>query len=165
MNERPVRQHELDIPSKQNQLKKVVDFVEGLAQRAGFSEDAIVDIAISVSEAVNNAILHGNKKNPGKKVSVLAETTPNSLVLRVRDEGRSFTPTNISDPRTPDNLMKCNGRGILIQRALMDEVNFRTAPGGGTEVELVKKLPRRGTQNGKWRPGKNSSGRNTKSCA
>jgi len=157
MNEKPVQQHQMDIPSKQSQLKKVVDFVEGLAQQVGFSEDAIVDIAISVSEAVNNAILHGNKKDPQKKVHVLAATTPSSFVLRIRDEGCCFTPANVCDPRDPDNLMKCSGRGILIQQALMDEVNFRAAPGGGTEVELVKKLPGRRSRTKKQRPGKQSS--------
>ena len=145
MDGKLTRQHQMDIPSKQDQLKKVVDFVEGLAQRVGFSEDAIVDIAISVSEAVNNAILHGNKKDPRKKVHVLAASTPKKFVIKVRDEGCCFTPANVCDPRDPDNLMKCSGRGILIQKALMDQVNFRTAPSGGTEVELVKNLP--GKQN------------------
>jgi serine/threonine-protein kinase RsbW len=154
MDDQKTRRHQMDIPSKQSQLKKVVDFVEGLAQRAGFSEDAIVDIAISVSEAVNNAILHGNKKNPKKNVRVLAETSCDRFVLRVRDEGSSFTPANVCDPRDPDNLMKCSGRGILIQKTLMDEVNFRTAPGGGTEVELVKKLSGGGRRCRKRRPGK-----------
>jgi serine/threonine-protein kinase RsbW len=141
MRNKQVTHHQIDIPSRQDQLKKVVGFVEGLAQQAGFEEDAIVDIAISISEAVNNAIIHGNKKNPRKKVRVLAETRKNGIVLKVRDEGRCFIPTNICDPRDPDNLMKCSGRGILIQKALMDEVNFRAAPDGGTEVELIKRLP------------------------
>jgi serine/threonine-protein kinase RsbW len=153
MKDKKSGQHQMDIPSKQSQLKKVVDFVEGLAQQVGFGEDAIVDIAISVSEAVNNAILHGNRKNPRKKVHVLARTMNDGLVLKVRDEGRGFTPVEVCDPRDPDNLMKCSGRGILIQKSLMDEVNFRTAPGGGTEVELVKKLPGRGTQSRKRRAG------------
>jgi len=144
MDDQKTRHQQMDIPSKQSHLRKVVDFVEGLAQLAGFGEDAIVDIAISVSEAVNNAILHGNRKNPKKKVHVLAETAPDRFILRIRDEGCYFTPVNVCDPRDPDNLMKCSGRGILIQKALMDEVNFRAAPGGGTEVELVKKLSGRG---------------------
>jgi len=141
MRKKPDKHHQMDISSKQDQLRKVVDFVEGLAQQVGFSEDAIVDIAISISEAVNNAILHGNRKNPRKKVRVLVDTMENSIVLKIRDEGRGFTPVDVCDPRDPDNLMKCSGRGILIQKSLMDEVNFRAAPGGGTEVELVKKLP------------------------
>ncbi len=141
MRKEPGTHHQMDIPSKQDQLKKVIDFVEGLAQQVGFSEDAIVDIAISISEAVNNAILHGNRKNPRKKVRVLVDTIENGIVLKIRDEGRGFTPVDLCDPRDPDNLMKCSGRGILIQKSLMDEVNFRAAPGGGTEVELVKKLP------------------------
>jgi len=157
MKEKPAQQHQMDIPSEQHQLKKVVDFVEGLAQQVGFSEDAIVDIAISVSEAVNNAILHGNKKDPRKQVHVLVATTPNRFILRIRDEGCCFTPANVCDPRDPDNLMKCSGRGILIQKALMDEVRFLAAPGGGTEVELVKKLPGRRAQSRKRRSGKRSS--------
>jgi serine/threonine-protein kinase RsbW len=141
MRKKRAKHHQMDIPSTQNQLRKVVDFVEGLAQQAGFSEETIVDIAISVSEAVNNAILHGNKNDPRKKVHILAETSENVIVLKIRDEGQGFAPVTVCDPRDPDNLMKCTGRGILIQKTLMDEVNFRIAPGGGTEVELIKRLP------------------------
>jgi serine/threonine-protein kinase RsbW len=133
--------HQMNIPSSQRHLKKVVAFVEGLAQKAGFREDAIVDIAISASEAVNNAILHGNKKNRKKKVTVLVETKGGRFIIRVIDQGTAFTPAGICNPLDPENLMKCSGRGILIQRSLMDEVNFRPAPGGGTEVELIKSLP------------------------
>jgi serine/threonine-protein kinase RsbW len=135
------RQHQLIIPSSQKHLKKAVDFVEGLAQQAGFGEDAIVDIAISASEAVNNAILHGNKQDIQKKVRILVDLKNDRIALRVRDEGTCFTPANVCNPLEPENLMKCSGRGILIQQALMDEVTFRAAPGGGTEVELVKKFP------------------------
>ena len=134
-------QHQITIPSVQKQLKKAVAFIEGLAQQAGFDEDAIVDIAISVSEAVNNAIIHGNRKDKNKKVQILVDLKKDLIKVRVRDQaGSCFSPANICNPLEPDNLMKCNGRGILIQRALMDEVNFRTAPSGGTEVELIKKL-------------------------
>jgi len=139
-------QHQITIPSIQKQLKKTVAFIEGLATKAGFDEDAIVDIAIAVSEAVNNAILHGNKKDKDKKVQILVDLKKDLIRVRVQDEGTRFSPANVCNPLDPDNLMKCNGRGILIQRALMDEVNFRAAPGGGTEVELIK---RRGKAGGK----------------
>jgi len=132
--------HRLMIPSSQKYLKKVVAFVEDHAQRAGFSEDAIVDIAISTSEAVNNAIIHGNRKDEKKKVEILVAVEPDQIVIRVRDEGTCFIPAHTCDPLNPENLMKCSGRGILIQQALMDGVAFRAAPHGGTEVELSKRL-------------------------
>ena len=132
-------QHQITIPSIQKQLKKTVTFIEGLASKAGFDEDAIVDIAIAVSEAVNNAILHGNKNDKDKKVQILVNLKKDFIKVRVQDEGACFSPDNVCNPLDPNNLLKCNGRGILIQRALMDEVNFRAAPGGGTEVELIKR--------------------------
>jgi serine/threonine-protein kinase RsbW len=142
MAQRKNESHQMNIPSSQRHLKKVVAFVEGLAQKTGFSDDVIVDIAISASEAVNNAILHGNKKNRKKKVSILVEIKRDRFIIRVTDQGTAFTPAGICNPLDPENLMKCSGRGILIQKSLMDEVTFRPAPGGGTEVELIKRLPR-----------------------
>ena len=74
----------------------MVAFVEGLAHKVGFSEDAIVDIAISASEAVNNAILHGNKKNRKKKVSILVEMKKDRFIVRVTDQGTAFTPIEVT---------------------------------------------------------------------
>jgi serine/threonine-protein kinase RsbW len=140
MSEEKTQRHQLTISSSQRHLREVVAFVEDLAQKAGFDDDAIVDIAISVSEAVNNAILHGNKKDEKKKVSILVVPGEKQVTIRVRDEGLGFCPETVCNPLAPENLMKCNGRGILILRALMDEVNYRAAPGGGTELELIKRL-------------------------
>lgn len=140
MSKGKARSHQLIIPSSQQHLKRAVAFIEGLARKMGFHEDAIVDIAISVSEAVNNAIIHGNKDDGKKKVKILAELGAQQITVRVRDEGASFCPDNVCSPIEPENLTKCNGRGIFILRSLMDEVTYRTAPGGGTEVEMIKRL-------------------------
>jgi len=140
MSEEKNQRHQLTISSSQRYLKKVVDFVENLVQKFGFDEDAVVDIAISVSEAVNNAILHGNKEDEKKKVHILVETGERQVTIRIRDEGVCFSPNGVCSPLEPENLMKCNGRGIFILRALMDEVSYHAAPGGGTEVKLIKRL-------------------------
>ena len=130
----------LVIPSSPKYLKQAVAFIEGLAQKMGFENDATVDIAISVSEAVNNAIVHGNKKDERKKVKIIVDTSPRQITVRVRDEGKSFCMEDVCNPLDPENLMKCNGRGILILRSLMDKVTFDLAPGGGTEVKMIKRL-------------------------
>jgi serine/threonine-protein kinase RsbW len=132
----------LIIPSSPKYLKQAVAFIEGLAQEMGFENDATVDIAISVSEAVNNAIVHGNKKDERKKVKIIVDTSPRQITVRVRDEGKSFCMEDVCNPLDPENLMKCNGRGILILRSLMDKVTFDLAPGGGTEVKMMKRLKR-----------------------
>lgn len=144
MSEEKIQRQQLSIPSSQRHLRKAVAFVEDCAQKMGFDEDATVDIAISVSEAVNNAILHGNKKDAKKKVYILVEPGKKQMTIRVRDEGAGFCLNDVCNPLDPENLMRCNGRGVFILHTLMDEVHYRTAPGGGTEVELIKRLKKTG---------------------
>lgn len=144
-----LQHEELTIPSSQKHLKKAVAFIEALAKKMGFDEDATSDIAISLSEALNNAILHGNKKDKKKQVHILVDMETGQMRIRVRDEGKCFFGTDVCCPLDPENLMKCNGRGIFILHSLMDEVNFRPAPRGGTEVEFIKRLADAGSSRGK----------------
>ena len=140
MSRAKAQRRQLIIPSSQRYLKKVVAFIEGLARKMAFDEDATADIAISVSEAVNNAILHGNKSDEKKKVTILAEQDAKLLTIWIRDEGARFCLEDVCNPLDPKNLTRCNGRGIFILRALMDEVTFSCAPSGGTEVKMIKRL-------------------------
>jgi serine/threonine-protein kinase RsbW len=149
MSKRNTQGQQLIIPSSQSHLRKVVAFIEGLARKMAFDEDATADIAISVSEAVNNAILHGNKADEKKNVTILAKQGARQLTIWVRDEGASFCLEEVCNPLDPKNLTRCNGRGIFILRALMDEVTFHCAPGGGTEVKMVKRLKKTRARRGK----------------
>jgi serine/threonine-protein kinase RsbW len=95
-------------------------------------------MAIAVTEAVNNAIKHGNKADPKKKVRIHFELFDDSIVVKVADEGRGFDPDRLRDPLDPENILRESGRGIFILRALMDDVSFCFSD-SGTEVTLVKK--------------------------
>jgi len=89
-----------------------------------------------VTEAVNNAIIHGNKRDPKKKVYVNCELSSDRLVLKIKDEGTGFDPNSIPDPRHPENLTKATGRGLLVIRTLMEDVKFNISP-HGTEIVLT----------------------------
>ena len=91
-----------------------------------FDDDAAHGIGMSIREAVNNAIQHGNKLNLGKKVEVCYEMAPERLKVFVRDQGDGFRVDKIPNPLEGDNLLKPSGRGIFYMRAFMDEVDFRT---------------------------------------
>ncbi len=107
------------------------------AARAGFNEDEQSNIAMAVREAAVNAVLHGNAYDPEKKVFVVYESTGETLVITITDQGKGLDPANVPDPLAPENLMKGSGRGIFLIRAFMDEVKFRnTEP--GTEITLIK---------------------------
>jgi serine/threonine-protein kinase RsbW len=108
-----------------------------VAARSGFDEDECGRIAMAVREATVNAVLHGNRYDPAKRVTVSFESTPQSLTIAVRDEGPGLDPATIPDPLAPENLLKQSGRGIFLIRAFMDEVGFLDLS-PGTEITMKK---------------------------
>jgi len=120
------------------------DHIEPLAERflrrlAGLvTVDGHRDaIDLALREALVNAIVHGNKRDPSKQVRVEGYALPDRQVLVVvRDEGAGFDPGGIADPTKPENLERATGRGIFLIRQFMDEVQFRDA---GREIQMKKK--------------------------
>ena len=99
---------------------------------------------MALREALANAIKHGNKLNPEKRVFVhLALQPGRELRIEVEDEGEGFNPAAVADPTAPDNLLRSSGRGVYYMRQFMDEVLFRAGERGGTCIELVKNLSSR----------------------
>ena len=113
----------ISIPSTQEYLPDVDIFIEGILRGYGINESIIADIAISVSELVNNAIDHGNKKNEEKRVTVTI----------------GFNPDELDDPLAEENLLKEVGRGIFIVRTLMDTVDIAPSK-EGTIVTFTRAL-------------------------
>lgn len=118
---------------------------EKLAGVAGFDEDDALNVGIAVREAVINAITHGNKRDPKRRVEVVLKARPRSLEARVRDQGTGFDPSATKDPTAAANVLATSGRGLLLIRAFVDQVDFKFREGRGMEVVLVKKLTPRGT--------------------
>jgi serine/threonine-protein kinase RsbW len=112
--------------------------------RAKVNEEDLYWAAMALREALANAIKHGNKLNPEKRVFVTIQLEEGQeLRMIVEDEGEGFDPGRLSDPRSPENLLKDSGRGVFYIRHFMDEVSFDRSASGGTKVELRKKLARR----------------------
>jgi serine/threonine-protein kinase RsbW len=101
-----------------------------------YSEDATFAIRLSLDEALINAIKHGNKLDPNKKVIVEAKITPDHAEIVVEDEGPGFDRSSVPDPTCEENLERLHGRGILLMEAYMTEVEFTR---GGRRVRLVRK--------------------------
>lgn len=100
-----------------------------------FSDSDIYgNMLIAVTEAVNNAIVHGNKLDRNKQVNVVVESTDESLSFTVKDEGVGFDFDHLPDPTAPENIEKENGRGIYLMRSLSDDVCFT---GNGSVVTIT----------------------------
>lgn len=108
------------------------------AKDAGFDEDDLLKIGMSVRESMVNAVAHGNRYNAHKKVQFSVTINGRSLTVIVGDEGEGFDVESLPDPLAPENIMRTSGRGIFLIRSFMDEVRIRRREPSGTEVTLVK---------------------------
>lgn len=128
------------IPSKLNELRRIEKITEGIAKELDLSEDQQDNLSIAVTEAVGNAIVHGNKKDPSKTVQIVFRIKENSIRISIQDQGGGFNPDKLADPLDPKNLMKESGRGLFILKSLMGNVSFQFSPQGTTvQFELKKK--------------------------
>jgi serine/threonine-protein kinase RsbW len=130
----------LAIGSRFENIELVQVVLNDSLERLGMDGEARHWVDIAVREAVANAIKHGNRQDPTKKVRVDADLEGADLVIRVEDEGVGFDPSELDDPLAPENLLKPNGRGIFYMRSFMDEIQYVPRPGGGTVVTLRKRL-------------------------
>jgi serine/threonine-protein kinase RsbW len=124
------------LESNPNEIRKLERALHRALHGTNVDETRYHDLLVSMTEAVNNAIIHGNKRDPDKKVHVNCELFPDKIVLRIKDEGNGFDMSSIPNPLEPENLMKASGRGILVIRTLMDSTEFNMSP-HGTEVVLT----------------------------
>lgn len=137
MVDKRIKNYQVTIPSVLDKIKTVELLAEKAADRMQFSEDEKDSLAIAVTEAVNNAIIHGNKQDKNKKVFVEFVFEGKKITVKVKDEGRGFNPKKLTDPLAPENLLKESGRGIFILKALMDDVKFEFKK-NGTEIKMIK---------------------------
>lgn len=118
------------------------DIVLREAREMGFDEDEQHHIGISLRECMVNAVVHGNKYNTRKKVRLVVSRTPGRLEILVGDEGEGFDLQEVPDPLAEENLLRQSGRGVMMIRAFMDEFQVRRREPLGTEVRMVKFLPK-----------------------
>jgi serine/threonine-protein kinase RsbW len=128
----------------QSDLRLIENAVSLLVERCrewGFAGSRLtLNLRVSVAEALANAMIYGNGRDPEKRVRVEVDLTPEQVALVVRDEGDGFDPRDVPDPTLPENLERTGGRGIFLIRELMDEVDYT---GCGNCVRLVLHNPAR----------------------
>ncbi len=112
-----------------------------LVAQTGCENDEQYWIVTALREAIANAVRHGNREQPERKVRVDYSIEGRTVTIRVQDEGEGFDPSEIPDPTREENLLRPSGRGIFYMQQFMSRVEFSRAPGGGTTVVMVKELP------------------------
>ena len=129
--------HELILTSIAHSITEVEPFVDTICSELEVQEELFGNILVALTEAVNNAIHHGNELDPVKKVHVQARVDGRILTFIIRDQGPGFDYNNLPDPTSPENLEKPSGRGVFLMSQLSDLVIFSDR---GSTVEVQFRL-------------------------
>lgn len=132
--------YSMQIPSERANIAAVEAFVVSIPEAHQFSRERYHDLLLALTEAVNNAIIHGNECDASKTVDVDVRAFDGEFIVLVRDHGRGFDPDALPDPRHPDNLLREGGRGVFLIRHLADVVEIYPS-NPGTTVLLKYFLP------------------------
>ena len=125
---------EINILSEISNIRKIETVIDELSAELSINKDAYGKILVATLEAVNNAIIHGNKTDSTKQVRVGFYIENSNLAITVEDEGKGFNPEKIPDPTAPSNIENLHGRGVYLMTSLADNIEFNS---NGNQVKMV----------------------------
>lgn len=126
----------LNLKSTYEESEKVPDFVDELQKECKLDDEISGNLMLLLSEAVTNAIEHGNELDPNKTAKIVIEITDNEVVAMVQDEGKGFQHSEQENPLTEENLLKDGGRGVFLLKELSDEMEYLD---NGTRLRFLLK--------------------------
>jgi len=115
-------------------ITQIESLIDSVCENCHVTEDDYGNILIALTEAVNNAIVHGNKEDKLKNVHLTYEVSNEEVCFIVKDEGCGFDVDKVPDPTLPENLDKLSGRGVFLMNSLADNVVFQN---NGSQVKLT----------------------------
>jgi anti-sigma regulatory factor (Ser/Thr protein kinase) len=125
----------LELPNDLRAIERAVNYLIDRGLEIGFNQERLrLNFRVGLTEALANAMLYGNSRDPNKRVRVDAHLADDAFTVRVTDEGRGFNPAAVSDPTLPRNRLRVGGRGIFLIKKLMDEVEFNER---GNSITMV----------------------------
>src|SRR5690606_37140283 len=114
----------IDFPAKAENIALAEKLIDEVCTKHNVHESLYGNVLIALTEAVNNAIHHGNRLDPNKNVTFGYEAKDDRIIFLVQDQGPGFDHENLPDPTDPQNIEKPHGRGVFLMKALADEVEF-----------------------------------------
>lgn len=114
----------LKMRSNAQSINQVTDLVAQVSETLRLTPDTFGNVLVSLTEAVNNAIIHGNKQDESKYVEVMMQQKADKLSVTVKDQGKGFDYSSVADPTEAANLCRCGGRGVFLMRQLSQNCKF-----------------------------------------
>ena len=135
--DRPVVEGRYVVATRREEIDRVQGRILEALAACGYEGWARFALRTAMEEAVANAILHGNGNDPAKRVTIEYSADPASVAIVVEDEGDGFDPDSVPDPTRPENVDIPSGRGIMLMRAYMSQVEFHP-PGNRVRMTYVR---------------------------
>lgn len=120
----PANHQEVRITSSQESVLLVEKLLQELSAPYYVNEDVYGNMLVALTEAITNAIQHGNKFDMDKHVSIKCDAINDGIRFTVADQGVGFEYDQVPDPTAPENIEKPNGRGVFLMRHLADKVEY-----------------------------------------
>ena len=117
-------------------LPEIEDYILDTIKHLNLKSELSNNIELAIAEAAANSILHGNKNDPTKNVTIKVNLNSSSIIISFADEGKGFRPNEVPDPTKPENLLKGSGRGVHIMKTLVDGLEYIFSK-KGTELILT----------------------------
>jgi serine/threonine-protein kinase RsbW len=130
----------MDIPAKAEYVVLGRLALAGLLRSRGFSEDAVADLKLALTEACSNSVRHAYDHDEGQ-VHLGFTVHRDRVTIEIRDEGGGFHEDDVDCPECqgmPEIHLAEGGMGISIIKAVVDDFDLRHADGGGTVLVLTK---------------------------
>ncbi len=128
----------LILKSQPQQVAKVEPYLRRINRLARLNKEQFNKLLVVTTEAVNNGILHGNKQDTEKHVTLTCDVEKEKLIIHIHDEGPGFDVESLPDPLAQENLFREHGRGVFLMRSLMDSVSFKRNDEGSDVVMTLK---------------------------
>lgn len=130
--------YQITLGSDVQYLRKLDPFLRSIPGCSLLPPDAYHNVLLILTEAVSNAMAHGNQYHPERYVTVQATVADHEIHMMVTDCGKGFDPDALPDPLHPDRLLQEGGRGVFLMRHMADEVSFHLTPEGLTVHLIVR---------------------------
>ncbi len=127
----------ITIPSNVDSITLIERMVDDLSTSHRIDTELYGKVMLAVVEGVNNAVVHGNKLDPDKKVTVFYSIDKEYLTFSIIDQGEGFDYAKVPDPTASENIEKPHGRGIFLMNHLADEIEFYQ---NGSHIKMFFKL-------------------------
>ncbi len=140
MSGKPTDRQRFIVGSDRDEIDRIQQDILGVLARYGYDDAACFAVRTAIEEALSNAIHHGNDNDPQRKVTIEYAADEASIEIEIEDEGPGFDPESVPDPTRPENVDIPSGRGIMLMRVYMSEVEF-TPAGNRVRMRYKKKPP------------------------